>query len=51
MPEYTWKVLLENAIEMVMIIASDRESKGLTFRNHDHFASSYRSQWKQLALI
>ena len=40
MPAYAWKILLENAIEMVSIIPSNTASEAQTFRNHRHLASS-----------
>ena len=51
MPEYAWKIFLENAIETVSIIPSNRARETQTFRNDHHLASSYRTQWKQLVLI
>ena len=40
MPEYAWKIFLENAIEMVSIIPSKRASEAQTFRNYHHLANS-----------
>ena len=51
MPVYTWKIFLENAIEMVSIIPSNRASEAQTFMNHHHLASSNRAQWKHLVFI
>ena len=51
MPVYAWKIFLENAIEMVSIIPSNRASEAQTFRNHHHLASSHRTQWKLLLFI
>ena len=51
MPVYAWKIFLENAIEMVSIIPSNRASEAQTFRNHRHLASSHRTQWKHLVFI
>ena len=51
MPVYAWKIFLENAIEMVSIIPSNRASEAQTFRNHHHLASSHRTQWKHLVFI
>ena len=48
MPVYAWKIFLENAIEMVLIIPSNRASEAQTFRNHHHLASSHRTQLKHL---
>ena len=51
MPVYAWKIFLENAIEMVSIIPSNRASEAQTFRNHHHLASSHRTRWKHLVFI
>ena len=48
---YAWKIFIENAINMVSIIPSNRASEAQTFRNHHHLASSHRTQWKHLVFI
>ena len=49
MPVYAWKIFLENAIEIISIIPSNRASEAHTFRNHHHhLASSHKTQWKHL---
>ena len=48
MPVYAWKIFLENAIEMVSIIPSNRANEAQIFMNHHHLASSHRTQWKHL---
>ena len=37
---YAWKVFLENAIKLVSIIPSNRESEAQTFMNRHHFENS-----------
>ena len=51
MPVYAWKIFLENAIEMVSIIPSNRASEAQTSRTHHHLASSHRTQRKHLVFI
>ena len=51
MPVYARKIFLENAIEMVSIILSNRASETQTFRNHHYLASSHRTQWKHPVFI
>ena len=48
MQVYNWKIFYENAVEMVSVISSNRASEAQTFRTHEHFLSSYRTQWKHL---
>ena len=50
-PAYALKIFLENAIEMVSIIPSNRASEAQTFRNLYHLASSHRTQWKNLVFV
>ena len=51
MPVYAWKIFLENAIEIVSVIPSNRAIEAQTFRNHRHLSSSHRTQWKHLVFI
>ena len=51
MPVYAWKIFLENAVNMISIIPSNRASEAQTFRNHHHLASSHKTQWKHLVFI
>ena len=48
---YAWKIFHENAIEMFLIIPSNRESEAPVFRKYHNFVISHRNQWKQLVLV
>ena len=51
MPVYAWKIFLENTIEMVSIIPSNRASEAQTFRNNHPLANFHRTQWKHVVFI
>ena len=51
MSVYAWNIFLENAIKIVSIFPSYWASEAETFRNHHHFTSSCRTQWKHLVFI